>query len=114
MNSGKWLVQQRGLEHRTADQAPVLCSCREVQLHSSSPTSHQFSCTQVRVEQVAEIPVDCGDGVPHLEHGEEHQGVRPRAVHRDEDNPHVLIEAVRPHEAVCPRERYTHQVPSLI
>ena len=30
INPGKWLVQQRGLEHRTADQAPVLCSCREV------------------------------------------------------------------------------------
>ena len=62
------------------------------------------------MEQVAEISVNCGDGLSHLEHGEEHQGVRPRVVHRDEDHPHVLLEAVRTHEAVRPRERHTHQV----
>ena len=53
------------------------------------------------MEQDAEIPVDRGDGLSHLEHGEEHQGLRPGALHRDEDHPHVLLEAIRPHEAVC-------------
>ena len=53
------------------------------------------------MEQVSEIPVHRGDGVPHVEHGEEHQGLRPGALHRDEDHPHVLLEAIRPHEAVC-------------
>ena len=62
------------------------------------------------MEQISEIPVHRGDGVPHMEHGEEHQGLRPGALHRDEDHPHVLLEAICAHEAVCSRERHTDQV----
>ena len=65
---------------------------------------------KVRVEQVPEVSVDRGDGVPHMEYGQEHQSLRSGALHRHEDHAHVLLEAVGSHEAVRPRERHTHQV----
>ena len=57
LGPGGGMVQQRGLEHGASDPPPVRGRHREV-----------------RVEQVPEVPVHRGHGLPHMEYGSKYTG----------------------------------------
>ena len=62
------------------------------------------------MEQEPALPVHRGHGLPHLEHGAEHPGVRPRPVPGHEDHPDEVPGAVRAHEAVRSQEQHPCEV----
>ena len=62
------------------------------------------------MEQEPALPVHSGHGVPHLEHGSEHPGVRARPVQGHEDHHDEVPGAVRAHEAVRSQEQHPSEV----
>ena len=68
----------------------------------SSVQAIRGSYREVRVEQEPAVPVHRGHGLPHLEHGAEHPGVRLRPVQGHEDHADAISGAVRAHETVRP------------